>query len=390
MNSKGSSLTIVGGSVLSGGGVLPDGAVIVRGGKISYVGPSRPKGETGERVIHAGGNYVGPGFIDLHVHGAAGAHFLDGSSESGQKISAAHARYGTTTLLATLSTAPLDMLRQGIACLRQLIEEGQQRTILGIHLEGPYINPAQRGVHPPQHVRMPDTKEFLGILDCAGGALKLVTLAPELEGAIDLIQLLRARGIVVAAGHSNANARECEAAFDAGVSYVTHLFNAMSGMHHRTPGLAAAALVDERISVELISDGVHVHPLMLRLALKAKGWERVVLVTDCIKALDFKGEDMQLGGSKISMRGGAPHLDNGTLCGTVLTMNRAVRNVREFTGASIAETVRLATINPARILGIEGRKGSVDVGKDADLVIFDDEMDVKATIIGGEVVYNTL
>lgn len=381
-------ITITGGRVLRGADCIKDGVVVFEGGTIGYAGPAQDSPAPKGRLLHAAGNYVSAGFIDLHMHGGGGKNFLDGRGDSFRDIAATHARYGTTCLLATLGVAPLDVLCGQLSLVRRLREEGRGGSILGVHLEGPYINPAQAGAHPRQHIRPFDQGSLNAILDCAGGVLKMMTLAPEIEGVGTLIELLIARGIVCAAGHSNAGVRESRAAFDAGVRHVTHLFNAMSGLHHRQPGLAAAALMDDRVTAELIVDGVHLHPLMVNIALRVKGWSGVLLVTDCMKALDSDGGELTVGGRRISVRDGAAYLEDGTLCGTMLTMNRAVRNVREFTGASLGEVVKLATINPARVLGLEGRKGSLDAGKDADIIIFDDDINMKTVIIGGEVVYN--
>lgn len=381
---------ITGGRVLCAGGVRDGWTVEVTGGKIGYVGPPRRHaGPCGEN-ISAEGNYVGPGFIDLHVHGAEGVHFLDCGVDAVRKIASAHARRGTTAFLATLGSSAAVSLRDSIECLKKLSENGRCPGILGIHLEGPYINPVQRGVHSERHVRPADEKEILDLIERAGGLLKMVTLAPEIEGSAGLIRLLKSLGITAAAGHSNASLRECEAAFDSGVRYVTHLFNAMSGLNHRAPGLAAAALADERVFVELIADGAHVHPLMIKLAVKLKGWERVILVTDCVKALDSKEGDLRLDGRRITVEEGVPRLDDGTLCGSILTMNKAVRNLRDFTGGPLEEVVKLATLNPARAMGIENKKGALAPGMDADIVIFDEDIDVKATIIGGEPVFGKL
>ena len=364
--------------------------VILREGRIAHVGPREAVPAPEGKLIDARGNYVSPGFIDLHVHGAAGGNFLEGGRDRVTRIAAAHARYGTTGLLATLGTAPLESIGKGITCLRELIAAGGGENILGINLEGPYLNPVRRGAHPVNHLRRPNRDELSALLDLAGGCVKIVTLAPELEGCRELIELLKERAIVPAAGHSNASPEEADDAFAAGVCYATHLFNGMSGLHHREPGLAAAVLADERVTAELIVDGIHVHPLMVKMALMLKGTRGIVLVTDCMNALDMDGGEFVIGERRSSLRDGAPRLDDGTLCGSILTMNRAIMNMRRYTGAPLDEIVKLATINPARVLGLDGRKGRLARGRDADVVIFDDDLAVKTTIISGAVAYNTL
>lgn len=380
------SLTIVGGRIIGDPGIIPDGMVKISGGEITYIGPRMGASVGQGVVIDASGNYVGPGFIDLHVHGAAGGDFLDGGPEAAGKIASAHARYGTTGLLATLCAAPLESMKKGIACLRGVID-ADGGNILGIHMEGPYLNPVRRGAHSADYLRMPCRDELDALLDLAGGHVKMVTLAPELDGGLDLVGLLKEMSIVPAIGHSNADAEEAGKAFAAGVRYATHLFNGMSGMHHRNPGLAAAVLADERVTAELIVDGVHLHPLIVKMALMIKGLKGIVLVTDCMKVLDMDSDEFVFDERKSTVRNGAPQLDDGTLCGSILTMNRAIVNMRRYTGASIEEVIRLATINPARVLGLDDRKGSLAVGKDADIVIFDDELNVHTTIVKGKVVY---
>jgi N-acetylglucosamine-6-phosphate deacetylase len=386
MTDREDSLTIVNGRLIGDAGVLPDRMVGISGGAIAFVGPRKGAPVGKGAVIDAGGGYVGPGFIDLHVHGAAGVDFLDGDPETVGSIAAAHARYGTTSLLATLGTARPESMKKGIACLRDVIDAGGG-NILGINLEGPYLNPVRRGAHSADYLRMPSREELGALLDLAGGHVKMVTLAPELEGGLDLVALLMERGVVPAIGHSNADAEEAGEAFAAGVRYATHLFNGMSGVHHRNPGLAAAVLADERVTAELIVDGIHVHPLVVRMALMIKGLKGIVLVTDCMQVLDMDSDEFIFDERKSTVRGGAPQLDDGTLCGSVLTMNAAIMNMRRYTNASLEDIVTLATINPARVLGLDGRKGTLAIGKDADVAIFDDDLNVHTTIVGGKVVW---
>jgi N-acetylglucosamine-6-phosphate deacetylase len=387
---KEDSLTVVGGRLIADSGIIENGMIVLRRGRIVHVGQREAVPAPEGKLIDAQGNYVSPGFIDLHVHGAAGGNFLEGGRERVTRIAAAHARYGTTGLLATLGTAPLESIGKGITCLRELIAAGGGENILGINLEGPYLNPMRRGAHPVNHLRRPNRDELSALLDLAGGCVKIVTLAPELEGCRELIELLKERAVVPAVGHSNAGLESADDAFAAGVCYATHLFNGMSRLHHRDPGLAAAVLVDERVTAELIVDGIHVHPLMVKMALMLKGTRGIVLVTDCMKALDMGAGEFVIGERRSSLRDGAPRLDDGTLCGSVLTMNRAIMNMRRYTGAPLEEIIALATINPARVLGLDGQKGALAPGRDADLVIFDDDLAVKTTVINGAIAYNTL
>ncbi len=390
MIAKNDSLAIVNARIITDSGSPEGGSITVQDGRIVCVGAEKPGREFKGRVIDARDNYVSAGFIDLHVHGAAGANFLDGKKDSVKKILSTHTRYGTTGILATIGTAGLEIVERGITCLKDLMDGGGCDGLLGINLEGPYLNRLRCGAQPAAHIRKPDSGEMSGLIDLAGGHLKIVTLAPELKGGSELITLLRERGVVPAIGHSNANLSESQEAFSDGVRYVTHLFNAMSEMQHRHPGLPAAALLDDGVITELIADGIHVDPVMVRLALKIKDWGSIVLVTDCMAALDSDLGRFHCEGRTATVRDGAPRFDDGVLYGTVLTMNAAIKNVLSYTGCSIEKVIRLATTNPARVLGIDRNKGSVENGKDADLVIFDKDMDVKATVVGGKLVYSKL
>lgn len=387
MKNAGKPLAVVGGRVIAESGVIDDGMLATRDGLITYVGPRRDDIAAGVEVVDASGCCVSPGFIDLHVHGAEGSNFLDGDAEAVARICAAHARHGTTGMLATIGAAPMERIRNAISSLRAVIGSGEAKGLLGISLEGPYLNPQRCGAQPREHLLAPDRAELADLAELAGGTLKMVTLAPELDGAMECVRFLTDSGIVPAIGHSDATLDESREAFAAGVRYVTHLFNAMSGLHHRRPGLAAAALASPGVVVELIADGVHVHPLLLRMAFLLKGSAEIVLATDCTEALDSGDVELRSAGRAVSVRDGAPHLEGGVLYGTTLSMERAVANAKQFAGAGFAEAVMMATFNPARILGIESKKGSLAPGKDADLVLFGEEMDVRATIIGGQMVH---
>ncbi|MEI6632390.1 MAG: N-acetylglucosamine-6-phosphate deacetylase [Chlamydiota bacterium] len=381
------TLTIIHGRLIHRGSEIPDSVVVVRGSTIVYAGKSTGERPRGGRMIDAGGCCVGPGFIDLHAHGASGADFLSGDAGDAREIAATHARYGTTALFATVRSAPGETMRRAVACLGDMIRSGKAGGIVGIHIEGPFLNPARAGVHPVEHLRLPDPDELGALMAPADGCPMIVTLAPELPGARGLIEAIAARGGIPAAGHSDASYREACEAFGAGVRSVTHLFNAMSGMHHRRPGLAAAALANVRVVAELIADGMHVHPEMVKMALKLKGRDGIILVTDCMQALDAETHAFRVGGKEVTIRGGTPVLEDGTLCGSVLTMSGALRNVRQWTGAPPADVAALATSNPARLAGIDARKGALAPGMDADIVIFDEKFGVRTTIIGGEVAY---
>jgi N-acetylglucosamine-6-phosphate deacetylase len=382
-------LVITGGEIITEGGVIHGGEVVVENGRIIRVGDSHDRRPRKGIRIDARGCYVGPGFIDLHVHGACGANFFSADRKAMERIVSAHARYGTTGLLATLHTAPLPALEKRLRALGEMCATGIPEGIRGIYLEGPFINRKRAGAQPAQHIRRPSRETLLELLDAAGGMLEIMVIAPEVrDGGEGLIALLKERGVTAAIGHSDATYEDALRSFRVGVSHVTHLFNAMSGLHHRDPGVAAAALAVTGPTVEIIADGVHVHPAMVKLAYALKGADSIVLVTDSMDALDYPGSEFRFGGRKVKRVNGALTLADGTICGSVLTMNRAVKNFCAFTGAPFYEAIKCAARNPARVLGIDDVKGTLAAGKDADIILFDAELEIKTTVRNGKILYN--
>lgn len=364
--------------------VLPDavvpGDLLVQDGRIAAVGEGVAR--RAPRALDVSPLYVAPGFLDLQANGALGQTFLTAPAEGIRAILDFFARHGTTGLLATLTPAPWAELRAALARLRGIAHP----LLLGVHLEGPFLAEGQRGAHPQAHLRPPCEAAARDLLGEFGSLIRLWTLAPELPGALEVLRALREKGVVGAAGHSEASYVEACRAFAAGVALVTHLFNGMRPFHHREPGLVGAAL-EREVFVSLICDGIHVHPAVLRLVAKWKGFDCLILVTDAVAPTGLPDGDYELFGRRVRVEGGAPRLPDGTLAGSTLTLDRAVRNFWEFTGCSLPEAVRCATLNPARLLGIDDRKGSLAPGKDADLVIFDEDLTVHYTIVGGRIVY---
>ncbi|MCS7216459.1 MAG: N-acetylglucosamine-6-phosphate deacetylase [Candidatus Bipolaricaulota bacterium] len=364
--------------------VLPDavvpGDLLVQDGRIAAVGEGVAR--RAPRALDVSSFYVAPGFLDLQANGALGQTFLTAPAEGIQAILDFFARHGTTGLLATLTSAPWAELRAALARLRGIAHP----VLLGVHLEGPFLAEGRRGAHPQAHLRPPSAAAARDLLGEFGPLIRLWTLAPELPGALEVLRILREEGVVGAAGHSEASYDEACQAFATGVALVTHLFNGMRPLHHREPGLVGAAL-EREVFVSLICDGIHVHPAVLRLVAKWKGFDRLILVTDAVAPTGLPDGDYELFGHRVRVEGGAPRLPDGTLAGSTLTLDRAIRNFREFTGCSLSEAVRCATLNPARLLGIDDRKGSLAPGKDADLVVFDEDLTVHYTIVGGRIVY---
>lgn len=376
------SLLIRGGNlVLPEKEAIKTGDLLIQEGRIACLGEVRLSGKAIE-TIDATGLYVSPGFIDLQTNGGAGYNFGDATAEEIRKIIAFHIARGTTGLLPTTVTAPIEAIRNAV----QQVHSLNHPAVLGMHIEGPFIATKRKGAHNAHHILTPSVERLNELLAGYEGFIKIVTLAPELPGADQLISRITEIGAVPSFGHSDATYRQTIEAIEHGISLFTHMFNAMRGPHHREPGVVGAAL-DSEVMVELICDGVHVHPVIVRLLLKAKGIDEICLITDSISAAGLADGEYSLGGLVVFVQAGQARLADGTLSGSTLTMNQAVKKFIEFTGCSLSAAVKAASLNPARLLAIDERKGSLEEGKDADIVIFDEGLDIHYTIIGGEVFY---
>ncbi|QZA33683.1 N-acetylglucosamine-6-phosphate deacetylase [Hydrogenibacillus sp. N12] len=360
-----------------------------------------------------------PGMIDLHVHGADGADVMDGTPEALRTIARALLREGTTAFCATTMSASEERLVRALRNVAasfdaasalaasafssqggakadgrtpEAIEQAGDRAgeagaaLLGVHLEGPFLHPDRAGAQPVEALRAPSLAAFRRLNEAAGGRIRLITLAPELPGALELIPELVRAGVVVSVGHTDADYETVVAAADRGARHVTHVFNAMRPLHHRAPGALGAALVDERLTVELIADGVHVHPALFRLVFRAKGTERVVLITDGIRAKGRPDGVYELGGREVTVRCGRATLADGTLAGSVLRMNEALKHLVDA-GIPLTEAVRAATLNPARALGLDGERGALLPGRLADVVLLDGSFAVRMVWVRGRLVH---
>jgi len=365
---------------------IDNGAVLVESGRVTAVGPAEAVTRPADaQIIDAGGLLLVPGFIDLQVNGGFG-HDFTAKPESIWPVAAGLPRYGITSFLPTIITSPLET----IAAAQQVLAGGtpagfRGATPLGLHVEGPFLNPAKKGAHNPAHLRPPS-------LDAAADwtpqqAVRLVTLAPELPGAVDVVKILVERGVVVSAGHSLATYAQAQAAFEAGVTYGTHLFNAMPPLAHREPGLPGALLTNPALTVGLIPDGIHVHPAVIALIWAAKGGARLTLVTDAMAALGMSPGRYQIGDQAVIVTETDARLEDGTLAGSTVSLDAALRNLMEFTGCSLAEALPAVTSTPALLLGLPDR-GQIAPGFMADLVLLTPELRVGKTIVAGQVVYS--
>ncbi len=382
-----------GGTVILDNRLLPDGSVRVRGDRIAAVGETPPS--SGE-VIDLQGGYLAPGFVDLHVHGGAGADFMDGSADAFRTVCRAHARHGTTALLPTTTVARHDQHLAFLEVCRRLKAEGTGGArILGAHFYGPYFAPEARGCHPAATVRPPTSEDYLPYLEYAD-CIATATVAPELPGAEEFVRACRAHGIRCNAGHSHATFAQVEAAVGWGVRHVDHLFCAMSDRarlrqtqtYPMRGGLLEATLYFDELTTEVIADGKHLQGELLKLAYKIKGPDRLALVTDCNRALDMPDGEYLFGpldgGEPIVRRDGVGIMPDGqALASGVVGLDHCVRTFAVLTGVPLPEVVRMASLTPARIAGFEAELGSIAPGKRADLVVLDEQLEVRAVYIGG-------
>ncbi|SDX24445.1 N-acetylglucosamine-6-phosphate deacetylase [Amycolatopsis xylanica] len=370
---------ITGGRVAGPDRLLDDGWIAVSGGLIKQIGSGTPP--DGHHV-DVGGALVVPGFIDTHCHGGGGGSFSSGDPEEILTAVRAHRRHGTTTMMASLVSDPIRLLCDQIAALRELHEDGD---IAGIHLEGPFISKARCGAHDPDTLLEPDTATINALLAKGRGAIRMVTLAPELHGGVKAVRQLAESGVIAALGHTDGVEEQIRPAIDAGATVATHLFNGMRPLHHREPGPIGALLDDERITVELICDLVHIHPTVLRLAAVHAGLSRTVLITDAMSATDAADGSYRLGRLEVDVSGGVATLaENGSLAGSTLTMDTAFRNLVHGAKLGLLSAVRATSGKPAELLGIADRTGSLKPGLAADIVVLDDELRPSKVLRKGE------
>ncbi len=367
--------------------LLDHPAVMIEDGRLASIA-SRESAElrAGVRVLDFPGAILAPAFFDVHIHGAAGHDLMEATPEALGTISSFLATRGTGNFLATTVTAPLDTTLRAVEGLARLIAQppaaGHARP-LGIHLEGPFLSHAKRGVQPAQHLLAPDIATFDRLFDAAEGHVRLMTLAPELPGAVELAAHATRRGVRVSVGHSNATAAETRAAIAAGAASATHTFNAMRPLDHREPGILGTVLTSDALYAELVCDGIHTAPEIVQLWWRAKGSERAILVTDAMSAAGMPDGEYQLGGFAVQVADGRA-MANGVLAGSVLTLDRALANFVAFTGATVEQGLRLITANPAAMTGLTGQAGSLTVGQPANLVAIDPAGRLAGSVIGGQ------
>jgi N-acetylglucosamine-6-phosphate deacetylase len=372
------SLVLRGGRVVTGDGVLTDGWVeVADDGTIASVGTGAPEVPAGTEEIDLAGDWLVPGFVDIHCHGGGGASYTEVAPDRVEAAALAHRKHGTTTTMASLVSRPIPILLDQVSSLAEIAKDG---IVAGIHLEGPFISAARCGAHDPAVLTNPDRESVRKLLDAGDGQIRMVTLAPELDGAIDAVREFVEAGVIVAIGHTDATEAQVRPAVDAGATVATHLFNGMRPLHHREPGPIGALLDDERVTVELICDLVHLHPTAVRLAAQHAGTGRTVLVTDAMAAAGVGDGIYEVGGLRVTVRDGVPTLDGaGSLAASTLTLDKAVRNFVQACNLTMEQAVAAVSTRPAEILGLAGPGvktpiGSIEPGAVADLVVIDDQL----------------
>lgn len=380
---------LINGKIVLEHGILGDHIMVIQDGKISdifYEDEIRDVLFQGHKVIDLEGGYICPGWIDIHCHGAVGFDAMDADLNGILEVARFKASQGVTGFIPTGITNPLAEIEKAVGVVQRaakIVEDGA--NILGFHVEGPFINPKKKGAHQEEMIIGVDADWTRKIQIKTPGKL-IVTVAPEKEGALDYIQEMSEAGVLIGIGHSDGNYEDVKAAYEAGASHGVHTFNGMKGLHHREPGVVGA-IMNTSLVAEVILDGIHLHPAVVEILSKLKLPDELVLVTDAMRATGLEDGEYDLGGLQVTKVGKEARLVDGTLAGSTLTMQEAVQNAVQLVGLSIVDTMKMAATNPAKILGLVERKGSIELGKDADLTLLTNELIVRETLIGGRVVY---
>jgi len=361
--------------------VIDDGVIVDVTSRARRPVPSKA------RLVDFGDSVLAPGFIDIHIHGGAGHDVMESDPEALPCVEALLLKHGVTSYFPTTVTAPLEVTFGALDRLARTIErktngDCRRARPLGIHLEGPFISHTRRGVHPPEHLLKPTLPLFERFWQASRGHLKMITIAPEVEGAQEIIREASQRGVCVSLGHSDADLGTARAAMAAGARHATHTFNAMRPLSHRDPGILGLVLANTNMSADIIADGIHVDPAVVELFVKLKGPERAVLITDATSATGMPDGRYRLGAFELEVKNGKCILGD-KLAGSVLTMDRALRNVMKFANLNLQQALRTATLNPAYVVGISGQQGGLAPGADADFVVLNQRHEVIRTIVRG-------
>lgn len=390
-------LALTGAEIYTPQHIIRGGVVLVEDGRISAVGPHVQVPPTAQ-TIDCSGRKIAPGFIDLQIIGCLGHDVMVGDAgESALKMAEVLPRFGVTGFLPTPITAPVEQLAEKVASIGKAMQRQQQGArILGVHVEGPFFNPARAGAQPPGHLREPTREDCELLLRAGEGVVKIISIAPEVPGALEAIRLFSRNGVVCSAAHTDATLEQFRAGVEAGIRMATHLYSAMRPFQHRDPGIIAGVWTDERVAATVIADLIHAQPAALEVARRQKGPRNLILVTDAMQATGMPEGEYVLAGQKVTVTRGAALLSGSldepakaVLAGSVLTMDRAVRNLALTLEWPLREALGYCTANPARILGLEGRKGVIAPGADADVVILNPDLTVHATMVAGRFAFRS-
>lgn len=370
--------------------IIDGGVVYIKDGKILSVQRKLEKEYLDNiEILDFSKNIISPGYIDLHTHGGHGYDVMDNTEESIMKIASMQMEHGVTSFLATTVSASEKDILKCISNIKEVMRSNYVTNILGIHLEGPFINNLKKGAHNPDYIINPNVKIISNILSGNSNIIRIVTLAPELKGAKEIIKILKQKDIIISVGHSNLTFEGLMEIIDLGVTHITHIFNGMNELHHRNPGIPCGALLSDKLKVEVIADGIHIHPAVIKLIVKLKGVGNVILVSDSNCATEMGDGIYEINKLKIQVAEGVARLEDGSLAGSTITVDKAVKNIIKWGVASIPDAIKMATINPAKAIRIDNYKGLIAEGKDADIIILDNEFNVIVTIIKGVIVYRS-
>ena len=368
--------------------ILSGFGVVIESGKIlSIIDERQIKLEEYNNIINGKGYYLSPGFIDIHNHGNSGFDLMDSTREALDRIGEYHLSKGVTSYLGTVITSSNEDMVKAIENMVTYENSNIRSSLIGIHLEGPYFNLDKKGAQPEKHIKTPNMEDLMGILNLAEDKLKMVSLAPELHNSLDIVKYLKEKNIAISMAHSNATYDEAVAGIENGITIATHLFNGMREFNHREPGIIGACLTDERVYCEIIYDRFHLHDVAVEIALKMKGYDKLILVSDSMMAAGLEDGQYILGGQKVIVDDGKPRLESGSIAGSTLNLQKAVYNMVNYLGVSIPNGVKMASLNPAKAINMDEKIGSIEVGKKADLVLFDEEINIKEVYIEGKIAW---